>query len=127
MTKKPANQSDVPSGTVIPLPKYEDVKVEGGTWKFRYWYLSLGDHGHEVENEITVENADLFLIGGWEFEKDPEPKKYDVTFRFVSVTAGKDLPQAVLDKLPPNQIGIDNGTLITLPILEDVKVDGGRW
>ena len=127
LTKKPANQSDVPSGTVIPLPKYEDVKVEGGTWKFRYWYLSLGDHGNEVENEITVENADLFLIGGWEFEKDPEPKKYDVTFRFVSVTAGKDLPQAVLDKLPPNQIGIDNGTLITLPILEDVKVDGGTW
>ena len=127
LTKKPANQSDLPSGTVIPLPKFEDVKVEGGTWKFRYWYLSLGDHGHEVENEITVENADLFLIGGWEFEKDPEPKKYDVTFRFVSVTAGKDLPQAVLDKLPPNQIGIDNGTLITLPILEDVKVDGGTW
>ena len=127
LTKKPANQSDVPSGTVIPLPKYEDVKVEGGTWKFRYWYLSLGDHGNEVENEITVENADLFLIGGWEFEKDPEPKKYDVTFRFVSVTAGKDLPQAVLDKLPPNQIGIDNGTLITLPNYEDVKVDGGTW
>ena len=125
--KTPANQLGVANGTVIPLEKFADVKVEGGTWKFRYWYLSLGDHGHEVENEITVENADLFLIGGWEFEKDPEPKKYDVTFRFVSVTAGKDLPQAVLDKLPPNQIGIDNGTLITLPILEDVKVDGGTW
>ncbi|MFT4445607.1 SHIRT domain-containing protein [Parvimonas sp. G1967] len=127
LTKKPANQSDLPSGTVIPLPKYEDVKVEGGTWKFRYWYLSLGDHGHEVENEITVENADLFLIGGWEFEKDPEPKKYNVEFSFYSVTKGKELPDEIKAKLPANQINVLKGTVITLPTYEDVKVEGGKW
>ena len=127
LTKKPANQSDVPSGTVIALPKYEDVKVEGGTWKFRYWYLSLGDHGNEVENEITVENADLFLIGGWEFEKDPEPKKYNVEFSFYSVTKGKELPDEIKAKLPANQINVLKGTVITLPTYEDVKVEGGKW
>ena len=127
LDKKPANQSDVPSGTVIPLPKYEDVKVEGGTWKFRYWYLSLGDHGNEVENEITVENADLFLIGGWEFEKDPEPKKYDVTFSFESETPGKELPDEIKAKIPADQLGVPDGTLIHLPKYDSVKVEGGKW
>ena len=127
LTKKPANQSDLPSGTVIPLPKFEDVKVEGGTWKFRYWYLSLGDHGHEVENEITVENADLFLIGGWEFEKDPEPKKYDVTFSFESETPGKELPDEIKAKIPADQLGVPDGTLIHLPKYDSVKVEGGKW
>ncbi len=127
LTKKPANQSDLPSGTVIPLPKFEDVKVEGGTWKFRYWYLSLGDYGHEVENEITVENADLFLIGGWEFEKDPEPKKYDVTFSFESETPGKELPDEIKAKIPADQLGVPDGTLIHLPKYDSVKVEGGTW
>ncbi|WP_281703890.1 SHIRT domain-containing protein [Parvimonas micra] len=127
LDKKPANQSDVPSGTVIPLPKFEDVKVEGGTWKFRYWYLSLGDHGNEVENEITVENADLFLIGGWEFEKDPEPKKYDVTFSFESETPGKELPDEIKAKIPADQLGVPDGTLIHLPKYDSVKVEGGKW
>ena len=126
--KLPPNQTDVDNGTVIPLEKYENVKVEGGTWVFNYWYIEKDGNQVIKENEAVVEGEDLNLIGEWAFEADdPEPEKYDVTFRFVSVTPGKELPQAVLDKLPPNQIGVDNGTLITLPILEDVKVDGGTW
>ena len=89
--------------------------------------MSLGDHGNEVENEITVENADLFLIGGWEFEKDPEPKKYDVTFSFESETPGKELPDEIKAKIPVDQLGVPDGTLIHLPKYDSVKVEGGKW
>lgn len=59
--------------------------MEGGTWKFRNWYVEKEDETAIVENEATVENSDLVLVGEWVFEEDkkpelqkPEPQKPEV-------------------------------------------------
>lgn len=126
--KLPPNQTDVDNGTVIPLEKYENVKVEGGTWVFNYWYIEKDGNQIIKENEAVVEGEDLNLIGEWAFEADdPEPKKYNVEFQFYSVTMGKELPDEIKAKLPANKTDVANGTEIHLTNYEDVKVEGGRW
>ena len=127
LTKKPANQSDLPSGTVIPLPKFEDVKVDGGTWKFVKWLVEKEDGMHVVQAGPMVQDEDLKLVGEWKFEEDPKPEKYNVEFQFYSVTKGKELPDEIKVKLPANKTNVPNGTEIPLPNYEDVKVKGGTW
>ncbi|MBF1307630.1 MAG: hypothetical protein HXM94_07640 [Parvimonas micra] len=127
LTKKPANQSDLPSGTVIPLPKFEDVKVDGGTWKFVKWLVEKEDGMHVVQAGPMVQDEDLKLVGEWKFEEDPKPEKYNVEFQFYSVTKGKELPDKIKAKLPANKTDVLNGTEIPLPNYEDVKVKGGTW
>lgn len=77
--KQPQDKFNVENGTKETLPKYDDVKVEGGTWKFRNWYVEKEDETAIVENEATVENSDLVLVGEWVFEEDkkPEPQKLE--------------------------------------------------
>ena len=94
--KTPANKLGVENGTVIFLEKFADVKVIDGTWKFVKWQLATGPAIVDVEDEVTVNGADLNLTGLWKFEPDPE--KYNVTFHFVTLTLGKELPAEVLTK-----------------------------
>ena len=129
--KKPADQYDVPNGTKVNLPKFDDVKVEDGTWKFITWKVPKNNQVEPIENEAIVENEDLRLQGEWKFEKDkkpePQPKKYNVTFEFKSITDGKELPDEIKAKVPANKSDVESGTKINLPKFDDVKVEGGTW
>ncbi len=55
--------------------------------------------------------------------------KYKVTHKFESSTPGKSLPKEILDLLPKNQDGIENGTKVspTKPSKLEVKVKDGTW
>ena len=125
---KPVDKTDVGNGEKIALPKFADVKVADGTWKFVNWKTPKGNGLVVVENEVTVNGEDLRLEGEWIFEKNkPVPEKYNVTFEFKSVTDGKKLPQEVLDKKPANKSDVVAGTDIVLPEFADVKVTDGTW
>lgn len=71
--KLPANKTNVLKGTVITLPTYEDVKVEGGKWVFEGWLLETEFGYIDVKNEVVVNNGNLFLAGPWRFEADKKP------------------------------------------------------
>ena len=55
--------------------------------------------------------------------------KYKVTHKFESTTPGKTLPKEILDLLPKNQEGIENGRKVypTKPSKLKVKVKDGTW
>ena len=55
--------------------------------------------------------------------------KYKVTHKFESSTPGKSLPKEILDLLPKNQDGIENGRKVspTKPSKLEVKVKDGTW
>ena len=126
---KPVNQPAVTNGSEISLPDFTEVKVEGGTWKFEKWYVDLqGNYTAVNGNKVKVESADLRLVGVWKFTpNNPEPEKYDVTFSFESETPGKELPDEIKAKIPADQLGVPDGTLIHLPKYDSVKVEGGKW
>ena len=89
--KLPANQTNVLKGTVIALPTYEDVKVEGGKWIFEGWLLETEFGYIDVKKEVVVNNGNLFLAGPWRFEADkkPQPPKP----RKPKVQKGRILPK----------------------------------
>ena len=68
-----ANKTNVLKGTVIALPTYEDVKVEGGKWIFEGWLLETEFGYIDVKKEVVVNNGNLFLAGPWRFEADKKP------------------------------------------------------
>ena len=125
LDKLPKDIINVANGTDIYLPKFDDVEVEGGKWKFLHWEaypIIRGARGIIEEDGFTVNGSDLVVIGKWGFEAS-----YFVEYAFKSITAGKELPQDVLVKLPKKQTGIPAETEIPLPKMTDVKVDGGTW
>ena len=129
LVKLPKKQTGIPAETEIPLPKMTDVKVDGGTWKFVRWtwgeyYRGTRDDG---QNQSVFVNQDLLVTGEWEYVEDPEPEKYNVTYKFVSETAGEEIPQDVLDKRPANQTDVLAGTNIPLENLGEVIVPTGVW
>ncbi|AIZ35941.1 SHIRT domain-containing protein [Parvimonas micra] len=69
-----ANKTNVLKGTVIALPTYEDVKVEGGKWIFEGWLLETEFGYIDVKKEVVVNNGNLFLAGPWRFEADKKPQ-----------------------------------------------------
>ena len=72
--KLPANKTNILKGTVIALPTYEDVKVEGGKWIFEGWLLETEFGYIDVKKEVVVNNGNLFLAGPWRFEADKKPQ-----------------------------------------------------
>ena len=62
-------------------------------------------------------------------EDTPDTRKYSVSYKFVSGTKGKDLPQLVVDLLPGDDTEYDAGTKVTakLPTQTSVKVSDGTW
>ncbi|MFT4452515.1 SHIRT domain-containing protein [Parvimonas sp. G1425] len=127
--KIPADQLGVPDGTLIHLPKYDSVKVEGGTWEFVHWRIEIEgkDDDFSLGIDKFVNGADMKMVGIWKFEEDPKPEKYNVEFQFYSVTKGKELPDEIKAKKPADKSDVENGTKINLENYEDVKVEGGTW
>ena len=59
----------------------------------------------------------------------PTENKYKVTHKFKSTTPGKTLPKEVLDLLPKDLDGMENGSEVTptKPSKLEVKVKDGTW
>ncbi|MFQ8697061.1 MAG: SHIRT domain-containing protein, partial [Peptoniphilus harei] len=100
-----------------PVP--ESITTKDGVWTFVKY---------DKESE-TVDNKDLVFTGTWKFSPKPDPVTYNVNHQFKSATEGKDLPQAVKDQLPAQQIGKEDGSVVTPTAptqteLKDAENDG---
>ena len=124
---KPADKTNVEPGTNIDLPKPANVDVAGGTWYFLKWTAKIGQATIDLGDSIQVDNQDLNIVGIWIFRANPNPEKYNVTYKFVSETAGEEIPQDVLDKKPADQTDVPAGTNIPLENLGEVIVPTGVW
>ena len=124
---KPADKTNVEPGTNIDLPKPANVDVDGGTWYFLKWTAKIGQATIDLGDSIQVDNQDLNIVGIWIFRANPNPEKYNVTYKFVSETAGEEIPQDVLDKKPADQTDVPAGTNIPLENLGEVIVPTGVW
>ena len=82
--------------------------------------------GYEFVKTETDKNGNTIHI----YKKSSsEENKYKVTHKFESSTPGKSLPKEILDLLPKNQDGIENGRKVspTKPSKLEVKVKDGIW
>ena len=93
----------------------------------KFMNFKVGGKLYEIEklSQTEIEKALVIKLG----EKAPEPtptEKFDVTFKFVSSNASKELPQEVKDQLPKSE-KIEKGQKVTLKAFNDVKVADGTW
>ena len=92
--------------------------AQDGKWKFK---------GYEPAGPVTVGTEDVKFVGKWEFIAN----EHNVSYEFVSATAGKDLPQAVKDLLPTdaNKYKKDQQVTATQPAQTEVEVaaEDGKW
>ena len=82
--------------------------------------------GYEFVKTETDKNGNTIHI----YKKSSSAEnKYKVTHKFESTTPGKSLPKEILDLLPKNQEGIENGRKVspTKPSKLEVKVKDGTW
>ena len=82
--------------------------------------------GYEFVKTETDKNGNTIHI----YKKSSSTEnKYKVTHKFESTTPGKSLPKEILDLLPKNQEGIENGRKVspTKPSKLEVKVKDGTW
>ena len=124
---KPADQTDVPAGTNIPLENLGEVIVPEGTWHFVKWTAKIGEATIDLQDSIQVDNQDLEIVGHWRFEENPPLEKHTVFYVFESGTEGKDLPQEVMDKKPADNPNALNGSPVQIFNIEDVEVPDGTW
>ena len=124
---KPADQTDVPAGTNIPLENLGEVIVPEGTWHFVKWTAKIGQATVDLEDSIQVDNQDLEIVGHWRFEENPPLDKHTIFYVFESGTDGKDLPQEVMDKKPADNPNVLNGSPVQIFDIEDVEVADGTW
>ena len=114
----PSDKSDLADGTkATPTqPSKTEVKTTEGTWTFKSYDKA----------EETINGADARFVGTWDFTPAPT---YKATHKFVSGTAGKELPQAVKDILPSDQANLSDGTKATptQPVKTEVKTADGSW
>ena len=127
LDKKPADQTDVPAGTNIPLENLGEVIVPEGTWHFVKWTAKIGEATIDLQDSIQVDNQDLEIVGHWRFEENPPLEKHTVFYVFESGTEGKDLPQEVMDKKPADNPDALNGSPVQIFNIEDVEVPDGTW
>lgn len=97
------------------LPAQQKVTVENGEWVFK---------GYDADTK-TVQNANVSFIGTWVFEAN----RYPVSYRFVSLTSGLDLPEEVNILLPFDEKDYeDQMTVHVKDLLQgQVKVPNGTW
>ena len=127
LDKKPADQTDVPAGTNIPLENLGEVIVPTGVWRFVKWTAKIGEATIDLQDSIQVDNQDLEIVGHWIFEAYPPLEKHTVFYVFESGTDGKDLPQEVIDKKPADNPDALNGSPVQIFNIEDVEVPDGTW
>ena len=97
------------------LPVQQKVTVENGEWVFK---------GYDADTK-TVQNANVSFIGTWVFEAN----RYPVSYRFVSLTSGLDLPEEVNILLPFDEKDYEDQTTVHVKDLlqRQVKVANGTW
>lgn len=97
------------------LPVQQKVTVENGEWVFK---------GYDADTK-TVQNANVSFIGTWVFEAN----RYPVSYRFVSLTSGLDLPEEVNILLPFDEKNYEDQTTVHVKDLlqRQVKVANGTW
>ena len=97
------------------LPVQQKVTVENGEWVFK---------GYDADTK-TVQNANVSFIGTWVFEAN----RYPVSYRFVSLTSGLDLPEEVNILLPFDEKKYEDQTTVHVKDLlqRQVKVANGTW
>lgn len=127
LDKKPADQTDVPAGTNIPLENLGEVIVPTGVWRFVKWTAKIGESTIDLQNSIQVDNQDLEIVGHWIYEAYPPLDKHTIFYVFESGTDGKDLPQEVMDKKPADNPNALNGSPVQIFNIEDVEVPDGTW
>lgn len=90
--------------------------AQDGKWKFK---------GYEPASPVTVGTEDVKFVGKWEFVA----KEHNTTYKFESVTAGKELPQEVKDLLPTDAAKYVKGAEVTAkqPAQAEVTVADGKW
>ncbi|MDU6547365.1 SHIRT domain-containing protein, partial [Anaerococcus vaginalis] len=83
--------------------------------------------GYEFVKTETDKNGNTIHI--YKKKSSSAENKYKVTHKFESSTPGKSLPKEILDLLPKNQDGIENGRKVspTKPSKLEVKVKDGTW
>ena len=123
----PKDKIGVKVGTIINLPKFEDVKVDSGKWMFKGWTVSsFITEGELTKDSFEVQSgSDYTVTGKWQFVEDGD-FEYRLYYSFESVTDGKTLPLEVFTQIPEDVRG-NNGTKITLPVFNNVEVAEGTW
>ena len=106
--------ADAPEGATVAAPSAEMTPVRdgAGAWTFVKW-----------EPASQVMDADgVKFTGTWTWtEGEPRP----VTHRFVSGTAGHELPQAVIDLTPASTAAPEGATVHPAQVSQTAVADGG--
>lgn len=99
-----------------PTKTEVEDSVQDGKWVFK---------GYEPVGPVTVGTEDVKFVGKWEFVA----KEHNTTYKFESVTAGKELPQEVKDLLPTDAAKYVKGAQVTAkqPAQAEVTVADGKW
>ena len=99
-----------------PTKTEVEDSVQDGKWVFK---------GYEPVGPVTVGIDDVKFLGKWEFVA----KEHNTTYKFESVTAGKELPQEVKDLLPTDAAKYVKGAEVTAkqPAQAEVTVADGKW
>lgn len=99
-----------------PTKTEVEDSVQDGKWVFK---------GYEPVGPVTVGIDDVKFLGKWEFVA----KEHNTTYKFKSVTAGKELPQEVKDLLPTDAAKYVKGAEVTAkqPAQAEVTVADGKW
>ena len=112
----PKDDTDYPLDTEIEAkqPGKKTVEVKDGFWNF---------DGYDKDSLKSNENAKF--IGTWKFEY----KKYSPTYKFISNSEGKELPDEVNDLLPVDNKKYVIGSEISAkqPKKTTVKTTEGVW
>ena len=114
----PETEKNLENGTkTTPTqPAKTEVQTVDGTWTFKSY----------DKTEETINGSDVKFVGTWDFTPAPT---YKATHKFVSGTAGKELPQAVKDLLPADKPDLADGTKATptQPTKTEVQTVDGTW
>ena len=112
----PEDDTDYPLDNEIKAkqPRKKTVEVKDGFWNF---------DGYDKDSLKSNENAKF--IGTWKFEY----KKYSPTYKFISNSEGKELPDEVNDLLPVDNKKYVIGSEISAmqPEKTTVKTTEGVW
>ncbi|MDD6919676.1 MAG: SHIRT domain-containing protein [Eubacteriales bacterium] len=83
IAKQPQDEFGILKGEEITLPKFDDVKVDGGIWKFKAWHKNDENNNLvELSENPSIADDDLVLVGEWVYiadEKTPEKPIVDKT------------------------------------------------
>ena len=106
-----------------PVPTGKEAEFRDGAGKGRWKFKNYD------KSEVTIENKDEHVVGTWVFEKDPEPKTYNVKHKFESEDPNVELPEAVKKLLPSDQTGKKDGSKVTPtePAKTTVETNDGTW